>query len=80
MPTEFNIFSAIVSIFYIIIFLTGLINTIAPKWLWKKFDSWKATKEPSNAYFLIRRISGIIVMIIIATIALFPSLISYFDK
>lgn len=80
MPTGFNIFSAIVSIFYIIIFCAGLVNAVAPKWLWRKFDSWKAIKEPSNDYFLIRRISGIIVMIIIAAIALFPTLVSYLDK
>jgi len=77
MPAGFNIFSAIVSVFYIVIFLVGLGNAIAPKWFWQKFDSWKAKEEPSSAYFLIRRISGIIIMIVIAAIALFPTLASY---
>lgn len=80
MPTGFNIFTIIVSIFYVIIFSIGLVNVIAPKWCWKTFGSWKATKEPTKTYFLTRRISGIVVMIIIAAIALAPTLIAYFDK
>lgn len=80
MPVGLNIFSTIVSIFYIIVFLLGLVNAIAPKWCWKTFESWKATKEPSKTYFLVQRISGVIVMIIIAVIALYPTLVSYFDK
>ena len=77
MPAGFHVISAIVSVFYIIIFLIGLGNAIAPKWFWLKFESWKAKEEPSAAYFLIRRISGIIIMIVIAAIALFPTLASY---
>ncbi|AEY65586.1 DUF6199 family natural product biosynthesis protein [Clostridium sp. BNL1100] len=34
-----------------LIFTIGLLNVICPKLLWKTFESWKATKEPSNAYF-----------------------------
>ena len=80
MPVGMNIFSTIVFIFYIVIFLCGLITAIAPKWVWKTFASWKATKEPSKAYFLVQRISGIIIMIIVGAIALAPTLIAYFDK
>ena len=75
-----NIFSTIVSIFYIITFLLGLASAIAPKWCWKTFKSWKATKEPSKTHFLVQRISGIIIMIVIVAIALFPTLVAYFDK
>ena len=80
MPVGLNIFSTIVSIFCIIVFLIGLVNAIAPKWCWKTFESWKATKEPSKIYFLVQRISGVIVMIVIAVIALVPTLVAYFDK
>ena len=80
MPAGFNIFSTILFVFYIIVFLLGLVNAIAPKWCWKTFESWKATKEPSKTYFLVQRISGIIIMIVIVAIALFPTLVAYFDK
>lgn len=80
MPAGFNFFTIIVYFFYIIIFAIGLVNAIAPKWCWKTFESWKATKEPTKAYFLARRISGIAVMIIIAAIASAPTLIAYFHK
>ena len=80
MPEGTKIFTIIVFIFYIIIFLIGLVNAVAPKWFWKNFESWKATKEPSRTYFLVKRITGVIAMIIIAIIALAPSLIYYFSK
>lgn len=49
------------------------------KWFWKTFESWKATKEPTKAYFITKRISGIIIMLVIAVIALAPTLIAYFS-
>ena len=79
MPKGMNIFSTVVYIFYIIIFAIGLVEAIAPKWFWKTFESWKATKEPTKAYFITKRISGIIIMIVIAVIALAPTLIAYFS-
>lgn len=80
MPKGMSVFSTIIYIFYIIIFSSGLVNAIAPKWFWKTFESWKATKEPTKTYFITKRISGIIIMIVIAVIALAPTLIAYFDK
>lgn len=80
MPEGTKIFTTIVFIFYIIIFSIGLVNAVAPKWYWENFESWKATKEPSRTYFLVKRITGVIIMIIIATIALAPSFIYYFSK
>ena len=79
MPKGMNIFLTVVYIFYIIIFAIGLVEAIAPKWFWKTFESWKATKEPTKAYFITKRISGIIIMIVIAVIALAPTLIAYFS-
>ena len=78
MPKGISIFSKVFYIFYIIIFVIGLINAIAPKWYWKTFESWKATKEPTKGYFITKRISGIIIMIISAVIALSPTLMVYF--
>lgn len=80
MPEGMSVFSAIIYIFYIVIFAGGLVSAVAPKWVWKTFESWKATKEPTKTYFAIKRISGIIIMIVIAVIAIAPTLIAYFDK
>lgn len=77
MPMGINIFSIIVYIFYIIVFVLGLVNAVAPKWCWRTFESWKAVKEPSKAYFIVKRISGIVIMIFIAAAALTPALIYY---
>ncbi len=58
------------------IFIIGLLNAINPKLLWKTFESWKATKEPTDAYFISRRIVGIIIMIIVFAMFLFPYIMS----
>lgn len=80
MPIGLNAFSIIVSVFYIILFIGCFVNMIASKWYWRTFESWKATKEPSKTYFLTKRLLGIMGMIIISAIALFPTLMAYFDK
>ncbi len=59
-----------------LIFLQGLLNAINPKFIWRTFESWKATKEPTKAFFLSRRISGVVSMIIVVGLFLFPYLMS----
>lgn len=71
-----QVINIIVLIFLVLIFAIGLLNAIFPKKIWKIFASWKATKEPSDAYFLVQRIAGIIVMIIVIALVLFPYLMS----
>ena len=66
--------------FYAVIFIACLSEALFPKWCWKTFESWKATKEPSKAYFFRRRVAGIVGMVIIAAIALVPTLVAYFDR
>lgn len=63
-------------IFMAIIFIIGLLNVVCPKLLWKTFESWKATKEPSDAYFISRRIAGIIIIVIVFAMFLFPYIMS----
>lgn len=70
----------IVFVFYSIIFSACLLEVLFPKWCWKTFVSWKATKEPSKAYFLGKRVAGIIMMLIIIAITSAPTLIAYLDK
>lgn len=55
-----------------LIFTIALLNVICPKLMWKTFESWKATKEPSNAYFISRRIIGIIIITVLLAISLLP--------
>lgn len=44
---------SIVYIFLAAIFTVCLVNALFPKWCWKVFESWKASKEPSKAYFCV---------------------------
>lgn len=55
-----------------LIFTIALLNVICPKLMWKTFESWKATKEPSNAYFISRRIIGVIMITVLLAISLLP--------
>ena len=80
MPSFITCITIIIDIFFVILFIACLLEVLFLKWCWKTFESWRATKEPSKAYFLQRRIAGIIGMVIIAAIALAPTLIAYFDK
>lgn len=73
---DIKVFEIIVYIIYIAIFSICLANALFPKWCWKVFESWKASKEPTKAYFLRRRLEGIAGMIIIAALALTPKLIA----
>jgi hypothetical protein len=59
-----KIISFITYIFLGLFFVIGLINFINPKLMWKLLESWKATKEPSKLYFIMRRIGGLIFMVI----------------
>ena len=75
-----NVVTVIVFVFCAVVFAAGLAQALFPKWCWKTFESWKAAKEPSNAYFLRMRIEGIIGIVIALAITLGPTLIAYFDK
>ena len=55
-----KIISLITYIILGLFFVIGLINLINPKFMWKLLESWKATKEPSKLYFIMRRIGGLI--------------------
>ncbi len=70
-----HIFRITVVIFYVIVFAIGLVYAIAPRWMWKTFESWRAVREPSDAYFTARRIIGVIIMIVIVIAALTPTFI-----
>ena len=80
MPIPVKVITIIVPVFYFIIFAICLVEALFPKWCWKTFESWKATEEPSKAYFLMKRVTAIIGMVIIIAIALAPTLIAYFDR
>lgn len=75
-----NAVTVIMFVFCAVVFAAGLAEALFPKWCWKTFESWKAVKEPTKAYFLRMRIEGIIGMVIASAIMLGPTLIAYFDK
>lgn len=47
-------------------FIAGLINAVFPRFLWEKFESWKAKQQPSKAFFFSRRIKGLLTMLMSA--------------
>jgi len=55
----------ILAVVYITFFVVGLMNVLFPKFFWEKTEGWKATKEPSKLFFLMRRVQGIIALIIL---------------
>ncbi len=61
-----------ITILLVVALIALLINAINPRYMWKKFESWKATSEPSDAYFLSRRISSIIGIAILLVVLLGP--------
>jgi hypothetical protein len=72
--------SAVIWVFYVIIFVTLLINAVNPRYLWKIFESWKAKSEPTDAYFKVRRITSIISLITITLIMAGPTIVYLLDK
>jgi len=71
-----NPFSAInilATPFFLVWIAFALSNAINPRFMWKITDSWKATKEPLDSYFLIRRVGGAVFSIIGIAFFLFVS-------
>lgn len=48
--------------FILALFVTSgfIVTAINPYFMWKLTESWKATSRPSNLYFLLMRVVGII--------------------
>jgi hypothetical protein len=59
-PPELKIFSIFAAIFFAAWIGFALFGAIAPYTLWKITQSWKATKEPPKAYFVLQRVIGIL--------------------
>ena len=80
MPEFIKVAAVFTYVLYLIVFMACLLEVLFPQWYWQTLESWKATKEPSKAYFLRMRVTGIIGMVIITAISLAPTLIAHFDK
>ena len=59
-----------------VIFFNGLLNLINPKMMWKTFEGWKATGEPSNTFFIMRRIGGAAAVLAVVCLLLLPWILS----
>ncbi|WP_295736094.1 DUF6199 family natural product biosynthesis protein [uncultured Oscillibacter sp.] len=75
-----NIVEVLVFVFCAVVFAAGLAEALFPKWCWKTFESWKAVKVPSKAYFLRRRIEGVLGVALASAIMLGPALMAYFRQ
>ena len=60
-----------------VLFVVSLLQAAVPRWCWKMFESWKATAEPSEMYFLLRRILGIAGVIIVILVVTVPPILYY---
>lgn len=49
----------------IIVILFLVVNILFPKFTWRIFQSWKATKEPSKVYFWGQRLMALFLLIVI---------------
>ena len=66
-----NIFAGII---FTLITLISIINIVNPKWVWEKFESHDALKEPSKEFFIMRRVFGIFGLLIVSFFLLLPHL------
>ncbi|WP_372238266.1 DUF6199 family natural product biosynthesis protein [Paenibacillus sp. FSL R7-0273] len=74
MPPNFNVISAVITIFLVLWTGTALFATIRPRTFWSITQGWKATREPSCAYFIFTRIGTAIFAFIGLVLLLQPYL------
>ena len=55
-PTEVKIISIGITVFLVLWTGAALFATIKPRTFWNITQGWKATREPSTAYFIFSRI------------------------
>ncbi len=61
---------------YILIALISIANIVCPKWLWEKFESHNAKKEPTKEFFVLRRIMGVVGLVVVSFFVGFPYFMS----
>ncbi|MHB1630373.1 MAG: DUF6199 family natural product biosynthesis protein [Bacilli bacterium] len=61
-------------LFFILWFGIAILNLINPRIIWRITQSWKAYREPPQAYFTIRRIWAMIMLLIGVAILTLPHL------
>jgi uncharacterized SAM-binding protein YcdF (DUF218 family) len=76
MPPIVTTITKIIIIVLGLIFIYGLLTAIIPRFMWDTFEGWKATKEPTKAFFISRRITGVVIMVIVVSIFIFPRIMS----
>ncbi len=64
-------------LFSIPILIIIIINILNPRLLWEKFEKWKATSEPSETFFITRRILSIVALVVLLIFLTFPVAIHY---
>lgn len=59
-------------VFFALWFGIAILNLINPRLIWRIMQSWKAQREPSQAYFTIRRVWALIMVVIGLGILVLP--------
>lgn len=59
---------------YIIVLLIAAMYIIAPRFMWRRFEIFRTADNPSDGFFLIRRIFGIVAVLIVILLQVIPYL------
>lgn len=60
-----------------VVLIYSLLQVLFPKFMWRTFESWKSTKEPTKTFFIFRRIIGVCIFCFVSFICYF---VSHIDK
>lgn len=55
---------AAAKVFLVLWVAMALANIIAPRWIWRVTESWRGVREPAPAYFVIRRVVGVVMLLV----------------
>ena len=70
---DMDFMTVVTLILMAVLIVICIANIVDPHWVWKKFQSRKATKEPEEMYFRSKRLSSIIGLVMITVFVLLPT-------
>ncbi|AIQ64012.1 hypothetical protein D3C87_1823410 [compost metagenome] len=72
MPSQISWLSVAITVFLTVWTFTAIFATIKPRLFWEITQGWKATREPSRAYFILSAIGTGFLSLIGLTLLLLP--------
>lgn len=59
---------------YIIVLIIASLYIIAPRFMWRRFEIFRTSNNPNESFFLIRRIFGILAVLVVIILQVIPYL------